>query len=181
MIGLARTMSEKLASLRADKGGTAAIEFGLFVGLLSFSLLNTVDVSVYLYQRMQVENATEMGAQAAFKNCDLSSLPATTNCAGLTAAVTGAVQSTTLGKKITLIPGSPAEGYYCVSNTNTLQFVGSVGSKPADCTAAGMPNLKPADYISVNTTFTYKPLFSGVTIAGLLTTPVTSTAWMRLD
>jgi Flp pilus assembly protein TadG len=181
MIGLARTMREKLASLRADKGGTAAIEFGLFVGLLSFSLLNTVDVSVYLYQRMQVENATEMAAEAAFKACDLSSLPATTKCAGLTTAITNAVQSTSLGKKVTLQSGSPSEGYYCVDNNNALQYVSDVSTKPADCTAAGMPSLKPSDYINISTTFTYKPLFSGVTIAGLLTTPVTSTAWMRLD
>src|SRR4029077_5946733 len=48
--------------LRADERGVAAIEFGLVATFLTFSVLNVADISIYVYQRMEVENATEMGA-----------------------------------------------------------------------------------------------------------------------
>lgn len=181
MIGFVRCLTEKIALMWPDKRATSAIEFSFFASLLSLGLLNTVDVSVYIYQRMQVENATEMGAQAAWEACNINSLPAMTKCPGLLAAVTSAIQSTSLGKRVTLQSNSPSEGYYCISSTNTLQYVSSIDSKPADCTAAGTPSLQPADYIKVSTTFTYKPMFSGITVAGLFATPITRTAWMRLD
>ena len=125
----------------ADQRGVAAIEFGLFAIFLSLALANVVDVSIYIYQRMQAENATQVAAQAAWKACDLSQLPATTNCPGLTTAMQNALQSTSLGTRVSLISGSPSEGYYCVNSSNALQYVSDVSSKPADCTAAGMPSL----------------------------------------
>src|SRR5207342_3113846 len=104
----------------ADQRGVAAIEFGLFAIFLSVSLANVTDVSIYIYQRMQVENATQVAAQAIWKTC-ASSLPATTKCNGLATAVQRAVQSTSLGASVTLISGSPSEGYYCVNSSNALQ------------------------------------------------------------
>ena len=166
--------------LRADERGVAAIEFGLVATFLTFSVLNVADISIYVYQRMEVENATEMGAAAALKNCTTAQLPATTNCAALNNAVTTAVQSTSLGTQITLQSGSPAEGYYCLNSSNALQYMSGVNSKPADCTAAGSPSLQPTDYIQVSTTFAYKPLFPGITVSGTFTTPITKTALMRL-
>jgi Flp pilus assembly protein TadG len=160
--------------------GVAAIEFALFGGLLCFATLNVVDIFRYMVQQMQVANATQMGAQAAWKTCDLPQLPATTNCSGLAAAVTNAVQSTSLGTSITLQVGSPSEGYYCVNASNALQYVSDVNNKPADCSVAGMPNAQPGDYISVQTTFAYAPLFSGITVAGKFPTPIVKTAMMRL-
>ena len=50
----------------------AAVEFGIFSVLLFASLANVTDVSIYIYQRMQVENATEVAAQAALKTCGSS-------------------------------------------------------------------------------------------------------------
>jgi len=170
-----------LAALRRDRRGVASIEFALCAGFLSVAVLNAADVSIYLFQRMQVETATEMGAQAAWKTCDVNSLPATTNCAGLTAAVTRAVQGTTLGSRITLQTGSPSEGYYCVNSSNTLQFMNDVSTaKPADCSAAGTPGNQPGDYVWIRTTFTYAPLFPGITIANAFAGPITRTAMMRL-
>jgi Flp pilus assembly protein TadG len=166
--------------LNADDRGVAAIEFGLVATFLTFSILNVADISIYVYERMEVENATEMGAAAALKNCTTAQLPATTNCAALTNAVKTAVQSTSLGTQITLQSGSPAEGYYCLNSSNALQYMSGVNSKPADCTAAGSPSLQPSDYIQVSTSFSYKPLFPGITVAGTFTTPITKTALMRL-
>jgi hypothetical protein len=98
----------------------------------------------------------------------------------LAAAVTNSVQSTSLGTSITLQPGSPSEGYYCVNASNALEYMSDVDNKPTDCSAAGMPGLQPGDYISVQTTFAYAPLFPGITVAGKFPTPIAKTALMRL-
>lgn len=172
-------LAGKTRLLWADKRGVAAIEFGLFAIFLSAGLANVADASIYIYQRMEVENATEVAAQAASKNCS-TNLPATTNCSNLLSAMQSALQSTSLGAAVTLQSGSPSEGYYCVNSSNALQYVSDVSSKPADCTAAGMPALQPGDYITVNTTFTYQPLFPGLSVASTFPTPINRTAMMRL-
>jgi len=178
-----RTLTKTVTALRSDQRGVSAIEFSFFAGLLWLGALNTADISIYIYQRMELENATQMGAQAARQTCDpgAGQLPATQNCPGLVNAVRAAVQSTSLGTKVSLQSGSPAEGYYCVSSSHTLQYVSDVTSKTIDCTAAGMSSLQPGDYITVQATFSYAPLFGGVTVAKLFTTPITKTATMRLD
>jgi Flp pilus assembly protein TadG len=164
----------------SDQRGVAAVEFGLFAIFLAVALANVTDTSIYIYQRMQVENATQVAVQAAWKACDPSKLPATTNCAGLTTALQNAIQSTSLGTSITLVAGSPSEGYYCVNASNALQRVSDVSSRPADCTAAGTPSLQPGDYIQVQTTFTYAPLFPGLSVSSTFPTPINRTAMMRL-
>jgi Flp pilus assembly protein TadG len=158
----------------------AAVEFGLFAIFLAVALANVTDTSIYIYQRMQVENATQVAVQAAWKACDPSQLPATTKCTGLTTALQNAIQSTSLGASITLVAGSPSEGYYCVNSSNALQRVSDVSSRPADCTAAGTPSLQPGDYIQVQTTFTYAPLFPGLSVSSTFPTPINRTAMMRL-
>jgi Flp pilus assembly protein TadG len=185
---LARPSPRKLAlkfagrtkAIWADQRGVAAIEFGFFAIFLSLALVNVTDVSIYIYQRMQAENATQVAAQAAWKACDLSQLPATTKCPGLATAVQNALGSTSLGTRVSLISGSPSEGYYCVNSSNALQYVSDVSSKPADCTAAGMPSLQPGDYIQVQTTFPYAPLFPGLSVTGTFSTPINKKAIIRL-
>jgi Flp pilus assembly protein TadG len=177
---LALKFAGRTTAIWADQRGVAAIEFGFFAIFLSLALVNVTDVSIYIYQRMQAENATQVGAQAAWKACDPSKLPATINCPGLTSAVQSAVHSTSLSTSVALISGSPSEGYYCVNSSNALQYVSSVSSKPADCTAAGMPSLQPGDYIQVKTTFPYAPLFPGLSVTGTFPTPINRTAIMRL-
>ena len=181
VLGLRNAFNNKVALLQADRRGVAAIEFAIFAGLMSFATLNVAEISIYIHQRMEVENATEMAAQAAWKNCDLTMLPATTNCPALSNAVQNAMQSTSLGSRVTLQSGSPSEGYYCVNSSNALEYVSDVTSKPADCSDAGTPSLQPADYIKIQTTFAYKPLFRGITVGDTFATPITKTAWMRLD
>jgi uncharacterized membrane protein len=169
--------------LRCDTHGTAAIEFALSAMFLVAGLLNAVDMGFYEYRRMEVENAAEVGAQAAWKTCYDQSfmLPATQNCPGLNAAITTAIHSTSLGSAVTLAPGYPVEGYYCASSTGTLQSVGSLSSKPADCSAAGNSNASPGDYIQVEVSFSYAPLFPGVTVMSAWgVTSISTTSWMRL-
>jgi Flp pilus assembly protein TadG len=168
--------------LCSDVRGTAAIEFAGAATLLVVGLLNAVDLGYYMYQRMEVENAAEIGAQAAWKACyDQSTmLPATQNCPGLNAAVTTAIQGTTLGSKVALAAGYPAEGYYCVNGSNALQAVGTLNNKPADCSAAGNANASPGDYIQVGVTYPFAPLF-GITVMSVWgISSITMTSWMRL-
>jgi len=167
----------------SDERGTSAIEFAFFASILSFAILNVADISIYLYKRMQVENATQMGAQAAWNACDPSQnqLPATTNCPSLTTAITNAIHSTSLSTAVSLQAGSPAEGYYCVNSSGQLQYVSSVSSKPADCTVAGVPSNMPGDYIIVTASYAYAPIFHGVSVAAAFPTPIVRTSMMRLN
>jgi Flp pilus assembly protein TadG len=176
---LGSKLPTRIMRLWTDQHGVAAIEFGLFITLLALGLANVTDASIYIYQRMQVENATEIAAQAALKTC-ATKLPATTNCSGLLTAMQNALQSTSLGTRVTLVSGSPTEGYYCVNTSNSLQYISDVSSKPADCTAAGNAALQPGDYIQVQTTFPYQSLFPGLSIASAFTTPINRTAILRL-
>jgi Flp pilus assembly protein TadG len=180
---LALELANRIKAISADQRGVAAIEFGIFVPLLFLALVNVVDITIYLYQRMQVQNATEVAAQAAWKTCDLTVLPLTTDCSTLAASVTAvqnALASTSLGTSVALVSGSPSVGYYCVNSSNALQYVSAISSKPADCTAAGTPSLQPGYYIQVQTTFTYTPIFPGMSISGTFPTPINSASLMRL-
>lgn len=179
-----QNLLKKGTTFPSDQRGASALEFAIFAGILCFGLLNTADVSIYIYKRMQVENATEMAVQAAWKTCDPSKgyLPATTSCPGLTTAITQAAQSTTLGNSVSFQAGSPSEAYYCLNSSGALQNVGAVTSPPpADCSVTGLSSQQPADYIQITTTFAYAPLFPGVTVASAFTTPIVRTGTMRLN
>jgi Flp pilus assembly protein TadG len=166
-----------------DGSGSAAIEFAAASLFLVLGALNAVDFGYYMYQRMEVEYAAQVGAQAAWKTCyDTSTmLPATQNCAGLNSAVTAAIQATSLGANLSLESGYPAEGYYCVAASGALQSVGSLAAKPANCSAAGNAAASPGDYIQVGVSYPYAPMFPGVTVMSLWgVSSITMTSWMRL-
>jgi hypothetical protein len=179
MFGLNR-LRRAPRDLLDDRCGVAAIEFAFIAGFLCFGVVNVSDTGIYLYKRMQVENAAQMGAMMALSACDQNHLPATINCVGLNDAVTAAIQSTSLGNNVSL--NGISEGYYCVSSSNALQFVGSVSSPPpADCSAAGAAALQPADYLLVPVTFSFTPLFPGISVANLFASPIVKTATMRMQ
>lgn len=181
------SVSDRLRQFGADAWGVAGIEFALTGLLLALGLLNAVDVGYYAYCRMEVENAAEVGSQAARQTCNKqdSMLPATdpTKCPGLNAAITSAIQSTSLGAAVSLASGYPAEDYRCVNASNALQSVGSVSSpKPANCAAAGNAAATPGDYLQVGVTCQYQSLFPGsisvMSASGV--TSITKTSWMRM-
>lgn len=166
-----------------DARGTSAIEFAGAATILVGILTNAVDFNDYEYRSMQVADAAQVGAQTAWKNCNsASSLPATQNCSGLNAAVTTAIQSTALGSRVALSTGYPAEGYYCVNASGALQSVGSLSSKPSDCSAAGNAATSPGDYVQIRVTAPYTPLFPGLTVVGNWgVTSLSAVSWMRLQ
>jgi Flp pilus assembly protein TadG len=191
---------KKLCGFGAGAQGVAGIEFALTGTVLAVGLLNAVDVGYYIYRRMEVENAANAGVQAAYntcvppctpQNCPSQQLPATQNCSALNAAITSAIQSTSLGTAVTLASGYPEEGDYCINASNILQCVGSL-SNPAPgscsatgqqqtCAAAGNANVSPSDYLLVQVTYPYQPLFPGLSVmSGLGWTSINKTSWMRL-
>ena len=169
-----------LRAMRKDSRGLAAIEFALIAGFLCVAVLNVSDIAVFLFDKLQVNNATQMGVQAAWASCDLNHLPVSSRCPAMANAVTAAVQSTSLGTSITLQSGSPSEGYYCVNSSGALQYVSDVSAKPNNCSAAGSAGTVPADYVKVQTTYTYQPIFPGLSLALVFPTAITSIAYVRL-
>jgi Flp pilus assembly protein TadG len=165
-----------------DSRGVAAVEFAIIASALGMVVLNVADISLFLFDQLEVENATQMGAQAAVATCPYTSLPATVNCSGLSSAVTAAVHATSLASAPSIVSGYPAEAYYCVNGSGALTNVGAVtAAEPADCTAAGSSTTKPGDYLQVRVTYTFSPLFTGISVASLLPTTITNTAWVRLS
>ena len=169
-----------LRDLRKDCSGAAAVEFCFIAAFLSLAVVNVADIGIYLYKRMEVENAALVGSMSAVKACDPSHLPATINCPTLTAAVTASIQSTSLGAAVTLSGGGVTEGYYCINASNALQYMSDASSKPTDCSAAGMAALQPADYVLVTVTYSYAPLFGSVSVAGTFGTPIVAIAIVRM-
>ena len=177
-------------------GGVAAVEFALVASFLAVGMLNVVDIARYGYLRMQVENAAQAGAQAAWGACNSTSkLPATRTRPSVRGAwpapVTTAVHSTTLASNVSEPSGSPAEGYYCGTTSGTLTLVGTAGTvgsppsgQPSTCSAvsgAANPTAAPGDYVKISVTYTFVPLFGGLSMAALLTTPITKSTWTRMN
>ena len=164
----------------ADRAGTAMIEFALAAPILVVLLLNLFDFSVLIWSTMQTDYSAQMGAQAALKLCAGGNPPALTNCTGLSAAVTTAVQSTSIGTGVTVASGYPEEQFYCVTGT-TLQSIGTSPPSPYNCATATPSNASatPGDYIVVQVNYSYTPTFSGLSLASAHT--LTATAMQRVD
>lgn len=171
---------EPLKMFKTDRRGVAAVEFALIAVFLTVATVNVADIANFTYKSMQVGNAAQMGAQAAWKACDETKLPATVKCTGLTTTITAAAQSTSLGTGVVLAANSPSEGYYCINSTNALQYVSAVSVKPANCAAAGSPTLSPGDYLTVTVTHPYGSLVPGLSVGSLFPTTIAKTAFLRM-
>ncbi|HEY2446311.1 MAG TPA: TadE/TadG family type IV pilus assembly protein [Rhizomicrobium sp.] len=162
--------------------GAAAAEFALVLSLLVIPVLNIVDLGIYSYQRMELDNAGQVAAKAAWSIVPSCTLPVTvgSNCPTLNGAINTALHSTPLGSSVTY---SKSESYYCVSSsTSQLVSVASPpSSPPSTCTSVGSPNAAPGDYILIAVSYTYRPVFTGISVVSLLASPITSTVWMRLN
>jgi Flp pilus assembly protein TadG len=162
-----RPQRARLLPLRLTKNldGNTMIEFALIAPVLVLLIVNILDFTAITWDQMETDYSAQMGAQAAYKSCSTGTLPATSNCPGLTNTITTAVQSTSLGTAVSLAAGSPSETYYCVSGT-TLQSVGSYSSppNPFNCSAAGNAGVTPGDYIEVDVTYAYSPTFAGLSL-----------------
>jgi Flp pilus assembly protein TadG len=151
-------LTRLLRRFGAAADGVAAVEMSL-VGMVFFgAMINAVEVGRYGLTLMQLNNAAQAGVSAAYSTCDAAHLPATQNCPALATAVATALHSTSLGDNVAL-KGQVTEGWYCVTDTKTLQYVAAPLSKPADCSAAPNTSGSPALYLSVEAEMTYDPIF----------------------
>lgn len=174
-------MRDLVKRFRRHERGAAAVEMAMIGGLFIIGAISAADTGRYAYQTSEVNAAAQAGAQAAAVACDVEHTPATTNCTALNSAVTTAIQSTGLGSDIT-IDGAITEGYYCPDNGNKLQKVGTVNSKPTDCSGVVNPasGAVPTLYLQVPVTYTFQPLFPGLTLAQTFAPAIKRTAWMRM-
>lgn len=163
-----------------DRRGVVSVEFAFSAVFVMVAMLNAADVGTYVYQAMQVENAAQMAVQTVLQTCTAAQLPATTACNGLASRVTAAAASTSLGTSVTVAGGQLTEAYYCVDTTTHLVQVGTIGSKPATCSAAGNAAVAPGDYVVATVSFPFKAMLSGAGVAALLTTPIQRSAIMRI-
>jgi Flp pilus assembly protein TadG len=168
--------------LAKKNDGNVIIEFAFVAPILVVLIMNILDFSLLIWAHMEVDYSAQMGGQAAYKTCSTSTatLPAKTNCTGLSTAVTTAIHATSLGTGVSLSSGYPSETYYCVSGT-TLQSVGSYSSRPSpfNCSAAGDASATPGDYIEVDVTYDFSPTFSGLSLASAQT--LTGKSMQRLN
>jgi hypothetical protein len=184
------TLLRHLRAYALNRRGAAAAEIALFLVMIIVPVLSAADLSFYVYRRMQVDMAAQAAAAAAWTLCDTSAkLPAVQNCntnSALTNAINTAVASTTLGNAVTLVSGYPLEGYYCVNGSNAyvpagaVATIGGAPTKQANCQNFTGNASIPADYLQVQVSFTYTPVFTALPITAFLPTTITRTAWMRM-
>jgi Flp pilus assembly protein TadG len=182
----------RLADPAANEDGAAAIEMALWTVAIVVPLLSATDIGIYSYQRMQVENAAQMAAQAAWQYCSTGAmLPVVQNCSNLLTVMTTAAQNTTLGTNVTVPATSVTEGFYCTDSSGALVSVGTTGtlsplvspSRPAsnNCNSVLGSGAVPGDYVQVTATYTYTPVFGRISVASLLPGTISRQAWMRLQ
>jgi hypothetical protein len=167
--------------LATDIEGLAVTEFALIIGVVSMALLSAVDITRYYRARSEVENATQMAAQLAWKSCDVTKLPAATNCPEFLTSINAGLHSTSLGTNVVLKQNFPSEGYYCIDTAGVLKSVSDISSRPDDCSSVGNGSAQPVEYVQIQTSYTYRPLFSGISIGSLLPSTITSTSMMRME
>ncbi|MGZ3274214.1 MAG: hypothetical protein ACXU8Z_10655, partial [Caulobacteraceae bacterium] len=152
---------------------------------------NVVDLGVYGFERVQLANAAQSAAQAAWTTWYANSCTYPTktisNCGGngtISAAITNAIkQSSVLGlaSPAQFSQGTPTDsaGYYCpATTTNVLTSVGSSTSCPSGSANQGAAS---GYYDVIRVTFTYHPLFGSASVANLLGTTMIQDTYIRLQ
>ena len=170
--------------------GAAAAEMALIFPIFGYVGINVVDFGMYTFAKMETDLAAQEAVGVVRNLCNSSSLlPATnpaTHCnASLTTKMLAAAQSTSLGTAVTL--NTPTEAYYCATTAGALVQVAAVtATPPTNCSSGytGAPSgstSAPGDYINVQASYTFVSLFPSATLANALHSPITQTAWMRLQ
>lgn len=161
-----------------DRSGAVAAETALVSGFLALLIVQVLDFGWFAYCSVQIRMAAQAAAARAATACSEDALlPATQNCPGLKAKMEAAANEVSIGGTITI--SDPDEGYFCHDNNNALVEVGALDNKPADC----MPysaTATPADFVYVTATYTFNPIFPGVSAVSYLGGAMTADGWMRV-
>jgi Flp pilus assembly protein TadG len=180
LVGFLRaSVHSPCGQLCRNQSGATAIEFALIAGILVYLLLNGIDMGRYIYLRGQVENATQAGAHAVWEKCDPMKLPLIAKCYTDQTAAKTAVASV-ISNMVPGITGSQlviTEGYYCPDAAGALHSVTNVSSLPTQC----LSGVVPGDYVQVQLTYPFTPLFGNVTVARTFGASISMTSYMRLQ
>lgn len=141
-----------LAALRR-KSGNAAIEFALIAPVLALMLVGMTDLGIGLYERMEIRNAAQAGAQyAVVKGWNAS-------------AIQNAVTSASTLSGVSATP-APTESCGCASGTTIAS---------ASCGSLCPNGAKAGTYVTVNAQAQYATIFSYPGLANPLTLNAQST------
>jgi Flp pilus assembly protein TadG len=158
------------ATWAREERGAAAVEFAVWLLVTVWPLLNAVDLGVYLFQRMQVNNAGQAAVHQVFINCGQTTLsPILTNCpsAKVTNGAAYGAQSTSLGSNVTV-----AYKTECVNGALKTGGDPSVTACPS--------GMSTGDYIGITVAFSYRPLFPNLTVTSILNGAMGGVSWMRM-
>jgi Flp pilus assembly protein TadG len=148
--------------------GAAAAEFAIWLSVLVPAMLNVVDIGIYAWDKMQVSNAAQSAVQAVWTYCPTT--PVSTNCdTKISDAISGASGLKTSVQEDTT---QRQEGYACPVS-GTLQWNASGVTTCSSGKTAGY-------YFKTQVTYAYRPVFTGISVASLLSTPITQSAWTRI-
>lgn len=152
-----------------ESSGAAAVEFALWLTVLAYPLINVFDLGVYIYKRMELDNAAQMSAQAIFNGCGQiagSSVTLSSTCSNFATYRDAGAHSTSLGSYVS---ATTSEGVYCTTGSGSS----------ATLTTTGCPATGNGHYLIVTATYTYTPLFRAATITSVLNTNMSRSYWMR--
>ncbi|GGB86130.1 hypothetical protein GCM10011494_00510 [Novosphingobium endophyticum] len=167
--------------LLRDRSGAVAAETALVSGFLALLIVQVLDFGWFVYCSVQVRMAAQAAVARAATACSEDTLlPATVNCgADLKAKMEAAANEVSIGGTITI--SEPDEGYFChdPGDNNALVEVGDLSTKPADCTPYSATAI-PADFVYVTATYTFNPIFPGVSAISYMGGAMTADGWMRV-
>ena len=129
---------KRLRATGASRSGVSSVEFALAVPLLVSILMVLADFGVGFYEKMQVEDAAQAGAQYAL----LHGWDST--------AIQNAVTNATRLSGLSASP-APTKTCGCPSGSAVTTVV---------CTATCSNGLSPGTYVNVNAQASYTPLIS---------------------
>jgi Flp pilus assembly protein TadG len=160
----------------ADRRGAAAAEFAMVGAVLGFILMNVVDVGMYVYEKMEVQNAAQTASEAVLANCEANAPDVTANCKSLSAYVSTAVHGTSLGANVSA--GATTEKWQCdvsgaLSDPDSGSTISGTAPGCGGTTVAG-------DYVTTSATYTYHPVFGHLSVVSLLSSAITGSATIRV-
>jgi Flp pilus assembly protein TadG len=158
--GLIRAAARYLAG----EGGTAAVEFAIWLIVLVPAVVSAVDVGYYANDVAQVAHAAQAAANAARVTalnggCTFNSPNTLSTCTGLTTATSAAISSSgAIGSSISKVSSSEQLLYYCASSGGSAAFS---TTHTNGCTEDGY-------YYDVKVSYSFHPIFGAALVVGIL-------------
>ena len=162
-----------------DCSGAIAAETALVVGFLVVLIGQVLDFGWFVYCSVQMKMAAQAAAAEAAVVCsEAEDLPALDNCEPtgktLKEAMEEAANRVSIGGTITIADEDLKEGYYC-SNGDALAVV----TTPDSCSPYSDTE-KPGDYVRVTVSYTFTPLFPGLSAISYSADAMKAEGWMRV-